>query len=454
MTIVIQNGLARAGPITLAIYREMIMNFIRRIRFGIAAFSALAIAACVTNAQASNEKPATANPKRQVVELLKSIETGDSKPFAYINPDKYIQHNLAVGDGPAGVKALLQSLPKGSAKVNTVRVFQDGNFVFAHTEYNFFGPKVGFDIFRFEDGKIVEHWDNLQETAARPSPSGHSMLDGPTIASELDKTEANKALMQTYMDDLLQGRRDKFASYFDGNNYIQHNPLVADNLTGLFAGLQALAKQGLQVKYDRVHKILGEGNFVLVVAEGSFGSQPSAYYDLYRIQNGKIAEHWDTIEAIPPRGEWKNSNGKFFSRAPTTENDMTNTIEKTNKALVLEAFDTLFNKRDYVAAGKFWSPDYIQHSAHIAPGRDGLFNLVKGAPTEMRYENSLIMAEGDLLMLHGRFTNVGQPAAWIVVDIVRLENGRLAEHWDVIEDEATRAGSRSGLPMFGKKFPD
>ncbi|TMI77044.1 MAG: hypothetical protein E6H05_01415 [Bacillati bacterium ANGP1] len=256
-----------------------------------------------------------ANYKQQVVELLKSFETGDSKPIAYINPNKYVQHNLAAGDCLAGLRTLFQVLPKGSAKVNTVRVFQDGNFVFAHTDYNFFGPKVGFDIFRFEDGKVVEHWDNLQETAAKPSPSGHTMIDGPTAASELDKTEANKALMQTYMEDLLHGRRDKFASYFDGNNYIQHSPLVADNLTGLFAGLQALAKQGLALKYDRVHKVLGEGNFVLVVAEGSFGDRPSSFYDFYRIQTGKIAEHWDTIEPIPPRVEWKNSNGKFgFSR--------------------------------------------------------------------------------------------------------------------------------------------
>jgi predicted SnoaL-like aldol condensation-catalyzing enzyme len=251
------------------------------------------------------------NYKQQVVALLKSIETGDSKPLAYINRNKYVQHNLATGDGLAGFSAALQSLPKGSAKSNTVRVFEDGNFVFAHTEYNFFGPKVGFDIFRFEEGKIVEHWDNLQETAANPSPSGHTMTDGPTKASDLDKTDANKTLMQTYMDDLLHGRRETFASYFDGNNYIQHSPLVADNLTGLFAGLQALAKQGLAVKYERVHKVLGEGNFVIVVAEGSFGNRPSSYYDLYRIQNGKIAEHWDTIEPIPPRAEWKNSNGKF-----------------------------------------------------------------------------------------------------------------------------------------------
>lgn len=287
------------------------MNFIQHARLGFAVVSALALVACATAPQPSNEKSAVPTYKQQVVELLKSIETGDSKPIAYINPNKYIQHNLAVGDGLTGVSALLQSLPKGSTKVNTVRVFQDGNFVFAHTDYNFFGPKVGFDIFRFEDGKIVEHWDNLQETAAQPSPSGHTMLDGPTTASDLDKTEANKALMQTYMDDLLQGRRDKFKSYFDGNNYIQHSPLVADNLTGLFAGLHALAKEGKAVKYDKVHRVLGNGNFVLVVAEGSFGGRPSSYYDLYRIQNGKIAEHWDAIEPIPPRAEWKNSNGKF-----------------------------------------------------------------------------------------------------------------------------------------------
>jgi len=249
--------------------------------------------------------------KQQATELLKSIETGESKPLTYINPTKYIQHNLAVADGLAGVKALLQSLPRGATRVNTVRVLQDGNFVILHTEYNFFGPKVGFDIFRFEDGRIVEHWDNLQETALKPSPSGHTMIDGATVISDLDKTETNKALMQTYMDDLLHGRKEKFSSYFEGNNYIQHNPLVADNLTGLFAGLKALANEGQAVKYDRVHKVLGEGNFVLVLAEGSFGDRPVSYYDLYRIDDGKIAEHWDTIEPIPPRAEWKNPNGKF-----------------------------------------------------------------------------------------------------------------------------------------------
>jgi predicted SnoaL-like aldol condensation-catalyzing enzyme len=281
------------------------------IRFSLAAVSAMALVGYLKGPAFSNEKAVINGHKQQVIELLNSIETGDSKPLAYINPDKYIQHNLAVADGLTGVIALLQSLPRGSAKVNTVRVFQDADFVVTHTDYNFFGPKVGFDIFRFEGERIVEHWDNLQEMATKPSPSGHTMIDGPTMVSDFDKTEANKALMQTYMDDLLNGRKDKFAGYFDGNNYIQHNPWVADGLSGLVAGLQALAKQGLAVKYQRVHKVLGEGNFVLVVAEGTFGDRPTSYYDFYRIANGKIAEHWDTLEPIPPRTEWKNLNGKF-----------------------------------------------------------------------------------------------------------------------------------------------
>src|SRR5260370_42370128 len=147
---------------------------------------------------------------------------------------------MKVETGLQGLKDLFSRLPPNT-KVNTVRAFQDGPFVFVHNEYDFFGPKVGFDIFRFEDGKIVEHWDNLQETATDPSPSGHTMIDGPTAASDLDKTEVNKALLKSYMDDLLQGRRDKFPTYFDGNSYIQHNPWVADNLTGLVSGLQTLA---------------------------------------------------------------------------------------------------------------------------------------------------------------------------------------------------------------------
>jgi predicted SnoaL-like aldol condensation-catalyzing enzyme len=124
-----------------------------------------------------------------------------------------------------------------------------------------------------------------------------------------------------------------------------------------------------------------------------------------------------------------------------------------NKEIVLKAFDTLFNKRDYAKAATFWSETYIQHSAHIPPGRDGLFNLIRALPDTVRYENARIMAEGDYVMLHGRFSGHGRPRSWIAADIVRMEAGRLAEHWDVLQDEASAAESQSGLPMFGSSFP-
>jgi predicted SnoaL-like aldol condensation-catalyzing enzyme len=132
---------------------------------------------------------------------------------------------------------------------------------------------------------------------------------------------------------------------------------------------------------------------------------------------------------------------------------MRQTTQQTNKTLVLEAFDALFNRRDYVAAERFWSPGYIQHSAHIAPGREGLFELVKAAPPTLKYEPGLVMAEGDYAILHGRFSGFGLPVSWIAADIVRIDNGILVEHWDVIQDEATEEQSQSKAPMFGSSFP-
>jgi predicted SnoaL-like aldol condensation-catalyzing enzyme len=130
------------------------------------------------------------------------------------------------------------------------------------------------------------------------------------------------------------------------------------------------------------------------------------------------------------------------------------TVQERNKALVLEAFDTLFNKRDYAVAERYWSPDYIQHSAHIEPGREGLFNLIKGMPPTLQYEAGTMVADGDVVIVHGRFSGFGAPVNWIAADILRLEDGLLAEHWDVIQDEATKEQSKSGNPMFGDRFPE
>ena len=272
----------------------------------------LALVSCTTPQVFTKQVNTPMNKKAQVVALLKSIETGDSAPVAVINPAKYIQHNLGIKDGLAGFGEALSALPAGSARVNTVRAFQDGDYVFAHTDYNFFGPKIGFDVFRFEDGKIVEHWDNLQEKPATPNPSGHTMIDGATELEDLDKTEANKELVAQFVSDVLMGKApEKLTSYFDGDKYIQHNPAIADGLSGLGVALEAMAKQGVAMVYSRVHKVLGEGNFVLAISEGSFAGKAVTFYDLFRVEGGKIAEHWDVVEPVLPADQHQNQNGKF-----------------------------------------------------------------------------------------------------------------------------------------------
>jgi predicted SnoaL-like aldol condensation-catalyzing enzyme len=250
--------------------------------------------------------------KQKVVSLLKSIETGKTEPIGYINQSKYIQHNLTAADGLNGLGAFLKQLPPNSTKVNTVRAFQDGDYVFTHSDYNFFGPKIGFDIFRFENGKIVEHWDNLQQKPTKTNPSGHTMTDGSTRIKDKDKTEENKKLIKNFLKDVLvNGETHKLREYFKGNSYIQHNPIIPDHVSGLGKTMEEMTKKGITMKYDKVHQILGEGNFVLAVSEGHLGGKHNSFYDLFRVENGKIAEHWDTVEEIPARENWKNNNGKF-----------------------------------------------------------------------------------------------------------------------------------------------
>ncbi|MFV8454889.1 hypothetical protein ACNO5M_07295 [Vibrio owensii] len=249
----------------------------------------------------------------KAVAVISSIETGDQSAISYINPNKYIQHNLAVADGLAGFGEVMKMLPEGSAKAKVIRTIQDGEYVALHTEYDFFGPKAGFDIFRFEDGLIVEHWDNLQDVA-KPNPSGRTQFDGATEITDINKTDENKAIVSDFVQTILMKEDMSQISKFIGDkdsDYIQHNVAVADGLSGLGVALKQLAEAGMPMVYSKNHLIIGEGNFVLSVSEGQFMNQHVAFYDLFRVDNGKIVEHWDTIEAIPPKSEWKNGNGKF-----------------------------------------------------------------------------------------------------------------------------------------------
>lgn len=183
----------------------------------------------------------------KAVAVISSIETGDQNAISYINPNKYIQHNLAVADGLAGFGEALKMLPEGSAKAKVIRTIQDGEYVALHTEYDFFGPKAGFDIFRFEDGLIVEHWDNLQDVA-KPNPSGRTQFDGATEITDVNKTDENKAIVSDFVQTILMKGDMSQISKFIGDkdsDYIQHNVAVADGLSGLGVALKQLAEAGM-----------------------------------------------------------------------------------------------------------------------------------------------------------------------------------------------------------------
>ncbi|MDX2410349.1 MAG: hypothetical protein QNK34_00185 [Woeseiaceae bacterium] len=253
----------------------------------------------------------TVKKKDQIRALLKSIETGDTGPVAVVNEAKYIQHNPQTHEGSEGLAALFQRLSKSSPRVNIVRAFEDGDFVFAHTEYDFASRRIGFEVFRFEGGQAVEHWDNIQERQS-PNQSGRIMVDGPTEAVDLDLTESNRALVQSFVEVVLvDGYVDRLTDFFDEDSYTEHNPRLGDGVSILRSALEVEDEIGRCIDYHRIHRVLAEGSFVLCVGEGTYGGVHSAFYDLFRLANGKVVEHWDTNEKIAPRSEWKNDNGKF-----------------------------------------------------------------------------------------------------------------------------------------------
>ena len=222
----------------------------------------------------------------RVTTILKSLETRDLRPLAYIG-SSYTQHNLQVADGQASIRELVLH-PPADLPVRTVRIFADGDYVAAQNDYNFGGPKVGFDVFRFDGDNIVEHWDNLQDKCAAPNPSGGAPARWPDEVTDLDKTDANKLLMKRYFDDVVLGsQRDKIAQYRSADNFHQHNCDGEDNKSGFQTKTGIFAKPGFVFKYTKVYKILGQGNFVLVISEGLFDAKPTAFYDLYRIENGR-----------------------------------------------------------------------------------------------------------------------------------------------------------------------
>ncbi|MCP5083115.1 MAG: hypothetical protein GY948_15620 [Alphaproteobacteria bacterium] len=248
----------------------------------------------------------TQKRKDAICTLLKGIETGDPASVTVVNEAKYIQHNPQTQEGSEGLASLFARLSKTNPRVNIVRVFSDGDYVFGHTEYDFSTRRIGFEVFRFEGDHAVEHWDNIQPRLG-PNPSGHSMVDGPTEAADLDRTEDNQAIARAFIEQVLIDRQlGKLEQFIEDAPFIEHNPEMVDGLAALRSTLE-----GPAIVYQKLHRVLAEGNFVLCVSEGQRAGVHTSFYDLFRLSGGKIAEHWDTTEKVPPASEWKNDNGKF-----------------------------------------------------------------------------------------------------------------------------------------------
>jgi predicted SnoaL-like aldol condensation-catalyzing enzyme len=248
--------------------------------------------------------------------LIGCFVSGDIEKARGLLAPGYIQHNLAFGTGADAFIAAVQGLSAAPVKttVQNIRAFEDGDKVFLQTVYNFAGAgeQVGFDIFRFDsDGKIAEHWDNLTAKVG-PNPSGRTQIDGTTAVDRSCDKEQTRKIVSSFVGDVLRGENPgRIAEYYDGDNYLQHNTGIADGLSGLGKALEAMAAQGISMVYNRTHMVLADGNFALAASEGSFAGAKSTFYDLFRVENGKIAEHWDVIEPLADKSTWQNQNGKF-----------------------------------------------------------------------------------------------------------------------------------------------
>ncbi|MFM9878791.1 MAG: nuclear transport factor 2 family protein [Burkholderiaceae bacterium] len=283
---------------------------------------AATLAACGTN---QPNPPQTLKTSKEQAMETKAMKDAANNAFLALFKDysaegvrKYIaadiiQHNPFVPTGRDALIGFLPALKQSGITYTNHRILQDGEFVVLHNSFTnaqaFGAPKiVTIDIYRMKDGQAVEHWDAITPVVEKTA-SGRSQVDGATTITDLDKTAANKALAVSLIEDVLMGKNpSKITEYISAEQYHQHNPGIKDGLSGIVEAVQALTAQKNMFKYKKIHKVLGEGNFVLTVSEGEWSGKPQVFYDLFRVQNGKMVEHWDVIQEIPTQG-LDNSNG-------------------------------------------------------------------------------------------------------------------------------------------------
>ncbi len=278
------------------------------------------VAACnstkTTNNDNQQSKTSTMSKKETVGTFLAAVLQNNPTTMRELANANYLQHNPFI---PTGLEPFIQMLPvlqENGTTAENIRMFQDGDYVFMHNIWNNAKPfgadqMVSFDIIRLDkDGKVAEHWDAMTPLV-KETASGRTQTDGPTSAQDLDKTEANKALAKAMVEDILMGKNpNKITDYISAAQYDQHNPGIKDGLTGIIEAVEYLSSKNNMFKYTKIHKVLGEGNFVLTISEGEWSGKQQVFYDLLRFKDGKAVEHWDVIQEIPTEG-LANSNGMF-----------------------------------------------------------------------------------------------------------------------------------------------
>lgn len=276
----------------------------------------IASSCCPSDAKGAGDKKAGAacahgqSSAQKALAVLEALESGDASEIEkHVSADTYIQHNLAFPDGREALTGAIKSGTLDGTSVDVKRVFTDGDYVVTHSEYRLFGMhQVGFDVFRFENGLIVEHWDNLQSYAG-PNSSDRTMLDGSRKPHTKTDTEATRALVESFVSGvLIDGDLASLSGYFDGDAYTQHNPGIGDGLSTL---VNAIGSGTVNMDYSKLHSVHASGDFALAMSEGELNGEHVAFYDLFRVENGFIAEHWDVVQGISHRSEWANENGKF-----------------------------------------------------------------------------------------------------------------------------------------------
>jgi predicted SnoaL-like aldol condensation-catalyzing enzyme len=275
---------------------------------------AVMIASCHTKTE--HTKTSTMKHKETVGAFLGAALQNNPEVLRSLANADYVQHNPFIPTGLEPFIGMLSVLQEHKTTGENVRMFQDGNYVFMHNIWRNAQPfgadeMVSFDIIRLdENGKVAEHWDAMTALVEKTA-NGRTQTDGPTVVTDLDKTEQNKTLAKSLVEDVLMGKNPaKITEYISETQYQQHNPDIKDGLSGIVEAVEFLTAQNNMFTYTKIHKILGEGNFVLTVSEGTWNQKQQVFYDLFRFENGKAVEHWDVIQEIPTEG-LANTNGMF-----------------------------------------------------------------------------------------------------------------------------------------------